>query len=408
MSKSRPTYTDPTQWATDEDYSAPGQAWNGEPTKVDPGSARRAIGYEPSQRPPAEWINYQLRACGEWATYQDAIEVLNWERPPGTFPTSFRLMSLLATDYAGGEGVLWAVGYHTGTNASVIYRSYDGGYTWETAETLPGSSNTAFDADTSGSVILAVSNTTARILRMASGAAWTAANIGSMSAFYCVTWDPYREKFWCGGYNTSQANPRVVELPTAGTLASAIVRTLTGSANSKCPKAIACGPRAIVAVPLDEAGPDYWTSTTGAAGTWTLRTSAPASTCKGIAWDAAMDRFVWLTDEDVYVSDDGITWTTLATGVATWYHLDTDPQGCLAVRGLCMVAIREAGTSTYQAMVSLDGGETWRSIGNVNKGVAASNIHNRVQVTRSPDNRFVIPIGLAASDMTFAASLRLL
>jgi len=55
-------------FATDANYPADGDPWASDPTKVDPGSSRRAEGFEPDVL-PAEWLNYMLNNHGAWLSY---------------------------------------------------------------------------------------------------------------------------------------------------------------------------------------------------------------------------------------------------------------------------------------------------------------------------------------------------
>lgn len=56
------------RFATDTLFAADGDTWSGDPTKADPGSARRLEGFEPTTL-PAEWLNWQLNLLGAWAFY---------------------------------------------------------------------------------------------------------------------------------------------------------------------------------------------------------------------------------------------------------------------------------------------------------------------------------------------------
>jgi len=65
--------TDPT-FATDATYTLDGDAWSGANTKVAPGAARRAEGWEPDLL-PAEWLNHEMNSHGEHISYiEDVLE----------------------------------------------------------------------------------------------------------------------------------------------------------------------------------------------------------------------------------------------------------------------------------------------------------------------------------------------
>lgn len=58
-------------FATAAAFTVDGDTWGGDPTKVDPGAARRAEGFEPDTL-PAEWLNFQLGLLGDWDTWLEA------------------------------------------------------------------------------------------------------------------------------------------------------------------------------------------------------------------------------------------------------------------------------------------------------------------------------------------------
>ena len=59
--------TDPA-FATNSTFAVDGDPWDGDSTKVDPGSTRRAEGYEPDLL-PAAWLNFVLNLLGAWINY---------------------------------------------------------------------------------------------------------------------------------------------------------------------------------------------------------------------------------------------------------------------------------------------------------------------------------------------------
>lgn len=64
-------------WATDATFVAPGEDWDGEANKVAPTAGRRAEGYEPNMRVPADELNDILNDIGEWITWLDLEEFTN-------------------------------------------------------------------------------------------------------------------------------------------------------------------------------------------------------------------------------------------------------------------------------------------------------------------------------------------
>lgn len=63
-----PRPADSPLFATDATYTMDGDAWEGDPVRVDPGPGRLAEGYEPDTL-PAEWLNYQLGLLGDYCDF---------------------------------------------------------------------------------------------------------------------------------------------------------------------------------------------------------------------------------------------------------------------------------------------------------------------------------------------------
>lgn len=66
-----PKPTDPALWATDANFVAVGEDWDGEATKVAPSGGRLAEGWEPEMFPPAEEWNWWMNLVGQWTEYLD-------------------------------------------------------------------------------------------------------------------------------------------------------------------------------------------------------------------------------------------------------------------------------------------------------------------------------------------------
>jgi hypothetical protein len=61
--------TEDVSWATDDNYPAGPAVWNGTPTKTEPSSGRKAEGWEPNQKPPAQEMNWWMWAVYTWIVY---------------------------------------------------------------------------------------------------------------------------------------------------------------------------------------------------------------------------------------------------------------------------------------------------------------------------------------------------
>ena len=79
-------------FATDATFTADGDSWSGDPTKVDFGATRRAEGFEPDTL-PAEWLNFQIGLIGDWINWHEAellasgSRTIRWS-PWAAFPTN--------------------------------------------------------------------------------------------------------------------------------------------------------------------------------------------------------------------------------------------------------------------------------------------------------------------------------
>lgn len=73
----RPTST-PLEWATDATHPAGANAWSGLANKTTPSAGRIAQGLEPTDNPPAEWVNEAWNGFGEWTSYLKDIADTYW------------------------------------------------------------------------------------------------------------------------------------------------------------------------------------------------------------------------------------------------------------------------------------------------------------------------------------------
>lgn len=102
-------------WSTDTNYPAGADPWSATPVKVEPTSGKKAEGWEPSEKPPAQWQNYWQNLVHQWVEYFCSalvthIPVQSGRQVAGT------AMSFGADDTAG-ESV-------TTSNTDNVYRIY--------------------------------------------------------------------------------------------------------------------------------------------------------------------------------------------------------------------------------------------------------------------------------------------
>lgn len=193
-------------WATDANYTAPGQTWDGTPTKVAPSVGQQTDGSAPKDKLSAQILNYLLNLLGAWTAYIAAGDTEQIALgsgpgdsivcPPGTagvskyYPIALpRTRKVTAIRMHIGQSVsFWqaSTNYALGnriTNGTHVYTcavagmssgagvgptgitsgQIDGGVTWnyvgETAGAQSGSVNVSLVAATdAGNTIVATSN----------------------------------------------------------------------------------------------------------------------------------------------------------------------------------------------------------------------------------------------------------
>ncbi len=65
--------TEQPRWATNAIFVAIGEAWDGLANKADPGAGKKDEGFEPTERPPADFINWILNRIYLWTQYLEDI-----------------------------------------------------------------------------------------------------------------------------------------------------------------------------------------------------------------------------------------------------------------------------------------------------------------------------------------------
>lgn len=65
--------TDIPEWSTDANFPAGTDPWSGTPTTVEPSSGQKAAGWNPSQRPPAQYLNWWQNLVYQWVAWLDSI-----------------------------------------------------------------------------------------------------------------------------------------------------------------------------------------------------------------------------------------------------------------------------------------------------------------------------------------------
>ncbi len=74
-------------WSTNATFVSPGDPWDGDPTKVDPGAGKRAEGWEPSEAPPAEFLNFWKNGIAALVDYLAGVQAFSWSTLPALVTT---------------------------------------------------------------------------------------------------------------------------------------------------------------------------------------------------------------------------------------------------------------------------------------------------------------------------------
>jgi hypothetical protein len=198
----------PSTWATDANFDSPGKPWDGSPTKTEPGSGRKAEGFEPGYTIPADWLNWlddnrrarlvklmehiedSAAVFGQTATDSNTTALADAIKTQA-FRAAFANWSSLAGTVGGlDSGALAAnsVRLVRGFAGGAIYTSDDAGATW-TART----SNTTKKINEivwNGSLFVAVCDD-GEIVTSPDGITWTArtSNATGTPDIDCVCWD---------------------------------------------------------------------------------------------------------------------------------------------------------------------------------------------------------------------------
>ena len=66
--------TDDITWASDTNYPAGSDPWDGQPTTAEPVSGRKATGWEPKKKPGAQQLNWMMRGYARWIQWLVSVQ----------------------------------------------------------------------------------------------------------------------------------------------------------------------------------------------------------------------------------------------------------------------------------------------------------------------------------------------
>lgn len=352
----RPAGTVP-QWATDALYPAGSNAWNGQATKVDPGTSNKAGGFLPAKRYPAQFFNWLWNKWAAHVAAYDAFPVQNWSDP--------RTLSVIniANDmfWSEVEQRIWVVGTNS-VNSRAEY-SVDGGITWTDNGGLGGTKISAADINPATGFWVGVESTTTNLYsHNAATNTFGTVVMAACTECKCVRYNPYDTlaKWFAIGGKDNAGHPQVwrtadnIGAPTAQTLTNAA--TYTGTVDRMVHGKNRTLAFATVTAPV--ASIRVWDIAWNGGGAWTDRgvnVTTGGSVVKGCAYSDAEDLFMQVHDTGrVFVSSDGITWTDkgLITNITF--------SGPLECYGSIWIAAAKYGVNAVRCLAySVDNGTTW-------------------------------------------------
>jgi hypothetical protein len=353
---SRPVGVLPS-WATDLLYAAGAFAWSATASKVEPGAGRRASGFAPTEKPPAQHLNQVLHETCAWVAHLDTIQVQNWT------PTEISGPNLKAVawdeDANSGNGQWVAVG-----PAKAVYKSLDG-FAWSTISGVPAGVGGAFttvacstgEAISGGCAIMG--DATHFRVYIYKNAVWTAVDVsGTAPRVKVCYWARDLELFLVGG-SAEVAGSQISAMWTTPDAATFTSQTISNTANSTLDSIqgiaggeLSTGALIYVAFSQNDTTPanagTTWTSADGV--TWTERPTAAIFQPVAIAFSDEEKCFLITTAAGaVYRSVDGINWSVLGgTGLAFAAR-------CLAAKGSLWVALGDD-----EIRYALGSGGDWR------------------------------------------------
>lgn len=364
------------EWATDDTYDEPGEAWDGTDTKVEPTTVRQAEGWTPASRPAATYMNWWQHTVGAALAYLIHGPIANWTKHAvvdalgGAVLADLRFHCGVHNPVSGGgDGKVLLFGeFHAGSGDARAGYSYDLDLwgTEDVEDTASSPPDDIFGAciDTDNDLVIVVGHD--------SGNAYVFTRPQDGSTTWTQRAQPPGVAFRALAHGLS-ASGTVVDVAVGYATASDDARIYSSSNGTNWTVRDTSTDRPLYGVANAPGG--NWvavgddTSGGATAGvafsspdgiTWTERTVA----CK------ALRRVVWCPRAGLFfaagvggaraTSPDGITWTDRTDTGAEWLAEDvidvaTDGEGTILVLG----TDGSGDIDVYSVWCSTDGGLTW-------------------------------------------------
>jgi hypothetical protein len=373
----------PPLWATDTNFPAGGDSWSGTPTKVAPTGGMIQTGHVPEQGPSAQIENYFRNELGQWLTFFQDMQVLNWPMHTVIGGIVANGNQALALGHTTSPSMILLGGAPAGPNFKF---SLNGGQSWVNASRTNDNVNIAVNCcAVSGATCIASGPSlgagvgSQNIYRSTDGGQNWVGNIAlptsSAGVGFSINHVHRAASVFVAGGN-DHAGVQYLATSSDGASGNWTQRTLTGGTGSRTVLKIVSGlasgaPRIVALGVSDFSGTPVsigWYSDDGGV-TWSAMGSPPTNLAVAAAYSA--DTGIWMmlgrsgNNATVHTSPDGITWgPSLATlqdaGCATTPVTAGGNQ--LTVNGSMWVSAAPIPQSGFASKIywSTDSGTTWR------------------------------------------------
>ena len=358
-------------WANDLNINDPGEPWDATPTKVNPGSGKRDDGHLPEENPPAQHENFRENLISRWIQYFSTLSVTNWvDLGP---PNDEGQVQRIHTDRViYDEGL---PGWITAGLGRQITTSGDGS-TWVWLQFVPGSVNGSYKAlatkpptDTpthTGINIVGSTYSTlgsAAIDEVLTGGQTSHALPGvNFTGVKDIIWDASNQRWIFVGGEDNGGTPVPALWTAPAPMGGAPTQRAAAVVNSTFAETVAVSPAGLSVAVGDAAPFDVWTSSDAITFNRSTPTGITAGQiAKSILWVPGAAAFVLLTDQEVYKSTDGVSWSQISVVAGT---ADPFQIRCLATDGggIMIAAGDLSVTGLVHIRYSLDQGVTWRMV----------------------------------------------
>lgn len=422
----------PRPWSSTSLMVDPTTAWDGTPTKVKPSNGVIDAGFLPTEQPPAERLNWLINDRDRRIAVLDMAEARTFPEPgdgagidnPGSGST--------VGDFAFATFNQQPELYRA-TNATLVRKSVDGGYTWATDLTLAGGSvitsiASRDDGSKQGAVgaAYAVGGAAKIALTGAGGgishgwASTTLTGSGTANTAKCIVADRDAGSIFLvggsdqtGGIDAAKVW-RVVD--SFGLFSSQTVVAMAGifAGTGNAVRLVAASPTYKFACQYNGGSNALW-RWLDADSTSTSVTTPTTDEIRDLLWLPEDGRFLMISQSGgnvikFWTSTDGATgsWsqvTTTGDGTSVWGNAVVQVRGACVRGSIIMVPTVYAGGSTL-LMVSGDAGLSWEALPDPLARHQSQAPVPVTQIVRSVGPRFVAAGYIAASKVGMAYTMR--